>query len=72
MRGWRRLGVVCGLLLGVIPCACASARAATTVPDYWLPNNPSASWTYGWSDDHYAKPTHFERYTVTRRSESDV
>jgi hypothetical protein len=62
------------VLLGLAPWAAGSARAATapTVPDQWLPNPSSASWTYGWSDDQYSKPITYERYTVNKRSDADV
>jgi hypothetical protein len=73
--GWRPGG---GALLGAIALAltAASPAAATAPPGQtgqgWLPDTPSATWTYGWSDSTYSPATTFERYTVAQRASNGV
>ena len=61
------LATLAALLGSAVP-----AGAATSALNRWLPNPPSATWTYGWSDDVFSKPVTFEHYTVARRSAADV
>jgi hypothetical protein len=72
MGAWKRAGALAGSACALLSAA-AEARAATpSVTDQWLPNAPSASWTYGWSDSRYSPATTFERYSVKSRGQSTV